>query len=64
MFIFRYKLVLKNSSLGSDKVNIAYNYKTNNITVTNENGKKTVYDYDEVGNIRYGDGSIVLALEI
>ena len=38
------------TSLGSDKVNIAYNYSSNTITVTNENGKKTVYDYDSVGN--------------
>ncbi|MEI3163794.1 MAG: RHS repeat-associated core domain-containing protein [Lachnospirales bacterium] len=38
------------TSLGSDKISIAYNYKTNTITVTNENGKKTVYDYDSVGN--------------
>ena len=41
---------LYDTSLGSDKVSIAYNYKTNTITVTNENGKKTVYDYDAVGN--------------
>ena len=41
---------LYDTFLGSDKVSIAYNYKTNTITATNENGKKTVYDYDAVGN--------------
>ncbi|MBS4869036.1 MAG: RHS repeat protein [Eubacterium sp.] len=38
------------ASLGSDKLKLSYNYSTNTITATNENGKVTVYDFDSVGN--------------